>query len=117
MVLRVSHRASAVLKELLERHEHEPDQAIRLVSDAQGEGLVLGTEGERDRAIKHDGATVLIVEPAVNARFSNMTLDVEQTPKGYSWSLIRSSTLQVPAFDPRISSYGGKQAHRLKSKK
>ncbi len=110
MALRVTHRASAVLKELLERHEHEPDQAIRLVSDAQGEGLVLGTEGERYQAIKHDGATVLIVEPSVNARFSNMTLISSKHRKGilgpssdhppYRFQLLIHDCLHVGGSEP-----------------
>ena len=87
MPLRITSRASVLLKEILDKHEHEPDQVIRLVSDAQGEGLILDRKSESDRAIRHRGATVLILDPSVNGRFSGLTLDVEESPKGYSWSL------------------------------
>ncbi len=87
MALRITSQASAVLKEILDKHEHEPDQIIRLVSDAQGEGLILDRKKESDRAIRHRGSTVLILDPSVNGRFSGLTLDVEDSPKGYSWSL------------------------------
>ncbi len=91
MPLRITNRASAMLKELLDKHEHEPDQVIRLVSDAQGEGLILDRKSESDRAIRHSGATVLILDSSVNGRFSDLTLDVEESPKGNSWFLANRS--------------------------
>ena len=89
MSLVISKPARAALKELLKMTRRKPNQVIRLVSDSEGDGLVLGKKNEDDQVVRHDGLTILVVDPILSEKLSDRTLDVRPSSGGYSWNLIK----------------------------
>lgn len=89
MALVISKPARAALKELLQMTRRKPNQVIRLVSDSQGDGLVLGKKSDGDQVIRHDGLTILVVDPILSEKLSDRTLDVRPSTHSYSWNLIK----------------------------
>ena len=84
----ITQLTSTVLAEMLENTDRGPEDLIRLVSDDQGIGLVLGKKKEGDRVFKSGGEPILVVEPAVYRALPGFLLDVRLTSKGYTWSLL-----------------------------
>jgi len=82
MALQVTERATEHLKQILDGTEHEDDQILRIVSDAQGNSqLVLDTQKDGDQVVEHNGKPIVVVEPVLSKGLSGTTLDVKQTPE------------------------------------
>jgi Fe-S cluster assembly iron-binding protein IscA len=83
MALTVTERASAALKELLEVHDHESAQVLRLISDGEGNhGLQLDEVREEDQIVEHGGETVMVIDPALSDDLTGNVLDLKETPSG-----------------------------------
>ena len=93
MSLAISENAKKVLKELLENTPHQPTEVIRFVSDAQGDGLILGKESDGDHVLKQDGHTIMVVERSLSNALSHRTLDVREGPQGYRWNILPYQTI------------------------
>ncbi len=89
MSLVISKPARAALKELLQNTRRKPNQVIRFVSDSEGDGLVLGKKNDGDQVVRHDGLTILVVDPILSEKLSDRTLDARPSSGGYSWNLIK----------------------------
>jgi hypothetical protein len=88
MAFVVTTQAATVLKQLLDKAEHTPDQVIRLVSGPEGKlKFALDTQKEDDQRISHNGVVILVLEPSVRDSLADQTLEVVQTEKGRSWIL------------------------------
>jgi Fe-S cluster assembly iron-binding protein IscA len=90
MALTVTDQATAALKELLEAHDHELEQVLRLISDGEGNhGLQLDVPREEDQVVEHEGEAVMVVDPALSDDLTGNVLDLKETPSGASLTIYR----------------------------
>ena len=90
MALTVTEKATEALKGLLETHEHEPEQVLRLISDEEGNhGLQLDVPKEEDQVVEHDGETVMVIDPALSDDLTGNVLDLKETPSGANLTIYR----------------------------
>ncbi len=88
MSVAITERAAAVLRDILDNTDRDPNHVIRLVFDSQGIGLILGKQKKDDKVFKHEGTAIMVIGPAEYNDLSRSTLDVELSPQGYVWSLL-----------------------------
>jgi len=81
-VLTVTESACRALKGVLENAETQPGQFLRLVEEEGHYHLTLGVEQEGDQVVKHEGETVLLIDPETSAGLEGLCLDLQQTPGG-----------------------------------
>ena len=82
-MISVTDRARERLKTILMSKVDNPEAALRLTADAQGEfGLSVDVEAPGDRVIRHKGMKVLVVEGDLASQLEGVTMDVEYTPEG-----------------------------------
>lgn len=83
MSLAVTEQAGAVLKQVLNSVEREPEQVLRLVTDQQGIlNLALDSEREGDQVVTHEGDVVMVIEAPLSEQLSGSTMDVKSTAEG-----------------------------------
>lgn len=83
MSLAITDQASAVLKQVLDSVEREPEQVLRLVTDQQGSlNLALDSEREGDQVVTHLGDVVMVIETPLSEQLSDSTMDVKSTDQG-----------------------------------
>ena len=81
--LSVTESATAVLRDMLDKMERRPGQALRLVADSEGSfTLSLDTERRGDEVVSHEGTPVLLIETPIPESLLGSTLDVNETPQG-----------------------------------
>ena len=88
MSMAITERTATALKQILDNTDRDPDQVIRLVSDSQGIGLILGKQKRDDKVFKHEGSDIMIIGPAEYEDLAGLTLDAKLTTDGYLWSLL-----------------------------
>lgn len=77
-MINVTERAKKALKRILTAHVDLPQGRLRLLDRGQGNlGLGIDIEMPGDELLKHDGTTILVVEPRLAANLKQVTLDVE----------------------------------------
>ena len=84
-MLDVTVRAKEELKRLLRANVDMPQARLRLVDRGLGNlgfGIDIDIELPGDELVKHDGFTVLIIDPELAGNLDNITIDVDDTPKG-----------------------------------
>ena len=87
MLLEFTEGAKMALKRLLEEHDPEPGQVIRMVTGIQGEHhLTFGALEPDDQVLEHEGVIVLVVKERISSHMCEhhpgATLDVEETEDG-----------------------------------
>ena len=88
MPLKFTERAAAVLQESLHRQEHEPDEVIRLLIDPQGNiRLALDIPRDGDQRVEYQGATIVIIEPAICIVLCDVTVDAQESPNGLTFTV------------------------------
>lgn len=93
MAFIVTDSATKELKRLLDGTEHQSEQVIRLFADPKGKlRFVLDIERAGDQRIQHQGATVMVVEPALQQRLAAHTLEFLADQDGGAWTLRRSAS-------------------------
>ena len=82
-MINITERAKQELRKLLSKKVDWPDARLRLMDRGQGKlGLGIDMEARGDRAIEYEGVKVLIVEPELASNLKEVTLDVDETPRG-----------------------------------
>jgi len=90
MALTVTEKATEALRGLLEVHDHEPEQVLRLISDGEGNhGLQLDVPRAEDQVVEHEGETVMVIDPALSDDLTGNVLDLKETPTGVSLTMYR----------------------------
>ena len=82
------------LAQILDDMEHDPEQALRLIIDSNGEArLELDSPTEDDILIEHQGNVVLLIESPLPETLVGKMLDVIDTPEGVRFTIAQSAVL------------------------
>jgi hypothetical protein len=77
-MINVTKSAKEALRRLLNAHIDMPQGRLRLMDRGQGKlGLGIDIEMPGDRLVKHEGATILVVEAELAQNLKGVTLDAE----------------------------------------
>ncbi len=88
MPLKFTERAAAVLHESLRKQEREPDQVLRLLIDPQANiKLALDIPRDGDQRVEYQGATIVVIEPAICIVLSDVTVDAQESPIGLTFTV------------------------------
>ena len=82
-MLNVTERAKQELKGMLSDKVDNPEAALRLTTNSEGQlGLCIDIEMPDDQVVEYEDSKVLLVEKGLSANLEGITLDVEDTPEG-----------------------------------
>ena len=83
-MINITERAKQVLKKLLTVNIDLDEGRLRLMDRGQGKlGLGVDIEMPGDELVKYEGSTVLVVERGLATNLKGITLDVEDSVKGF----------------------------------
>lgn len=83
-MINITERAKQVLKKLLTVNIDLAEGRLRLMDRGQGKlGLGVDIEMPGDELVKYEGSTVLVVERGLATNLKGITLDVEDSVKGF----------------------------------
>ena len=87
-MINVTEQARKELKRFLYSKVDMPQARLRIIDRGQGKlGLDIDIELQGDELLKHDGSTVLVIDSELATIIKNITLDVDDTPKGSEFVL------------------------------
>ncbi len=90
-MINVTARAKEELKRLLHANVDMPQARLRLIDRGQGNlGFGIDIELPGDESVKHDGSTVLIINSSLASNLKDITIDVDDTPKGSEMVIIHA---------------------------
>ena len=90
-MISVTEVAKEELKKLSLQVLEQPETVLRLVPNEQGQlGLVIDREREDDQVVKHEEATILVVDKELSTALEGIGIDYQDTPDGPRLALIRT---------------------------
>jgi len=92
-MIAVTERAKEELKRILSAKVDNPQAGLRLLtSGPPGQfGLGIDVEMPGDQVVKHEGSKVLLVEQGLATSLERHILDVENTPDGLEFVVLKES--------------------------
>jgi Fe-S cluster assembly iron-binding protein IscA len=81
-MLTVTERAAQELKEILQANATEPEQALRLIREAQGFSLQLDTASADDEVVESEGTNILLIDEQLSPIVDGAVVDCVDTPEG-----------------------------------
>ena len=81
-MLTVTESAKHTLAKMLDDANAPDDKAARFVTQGDQITLALDQQKEGDKAVDHDGRTLLLLSPDVDAALDGKELDLIETPQG-----------------------------------
>lgn len=91
-MLTVTEKAAAYLREALTRKKEDAPEAIRIVYTEEGYQLTLDDPKEGDQIFEQEGQNYLLVDTALHEALDDAIIDVQESPQGFSLSLLAASS-------------------------
>ncbi len=99
-MLSVTETAKEELKRVSSQALDQPESVLRLVADELGQlSLVVDAEKENDQVVKHEEATVLVIEEQLSAALEGVGIDFQDTEAGPRLVLFKSTPEETPEQD------------------
>ena len=95
-MINITGEARQELERILYSNVDMPQARLRLIDRGEEElGLGIDIEMPGDELVMHDGSTVLVVEQELAKRLQGITIDVDNTLKGFKLILCQQPEEQI----------------------